>query len=121
MENTLLAVEKIVRNIIQQKMDKDAFVVVDQKVNDSQLPEAQTIFCGADGSPAPKNFSRSLQSSSSNVVAVVDRSADISAAAEAIVSARISFNGKSPYAPDVVRIPESAVFRYRHVIATGYC
>ena len=109
MGNTLLAAEKILRHIIQQKMDKDTFVLIDQRASGSQLSVAHTIFCSTDDNQAPEGFSRSLLSSSSNVVAVVDRSADISAAAETVIRARISFNGRSSYAPDVVLVNEFAM------------
>jgi acyl-CoA reductase-like NAD-dependent aldehyde dehydrogenase len=39
-------------------------------------------------------------------VAVVERDADIQEAAKAIVSARFSLRGRSPYAPDVVLVNE---------------
>lgn len=39
-------------------------------------------------------------------VAIVDRSADIEAAAKAITTARFSFGGCSPYAPDLVLVNE---------------
>lgn len=39
-------------------------------------------------------------------VAIVDRSADIEAAAKAITAARFSFGGYSPYAPDLVLVNE---------------
>ena len=40
------------------------------------------------------------------VLAVVDRSANIAAAAKAIVSSRCSFQGTSPYAVDIVLVNE---------------
>lgn len=40
------------------------------------------------------------------VVAVVDRTADVEAAARAIVRARFGFAGRSPYAPDLVLVNE---------------
>lgn len=39
-------------------------------------------------------------------MAIVDRSADIEAAAKAITTARFSFGGYSPYAPDLVLVNE---------------
>lgn len=45
-------------------------------------------------------------SSTSRCVAIVDRSADIDAAAKAITTARFSFGGSSPYAPDLVLVNE---------------
>lgn len=45
-------------------------------------------------------------SAKSRCVAIVDRSADIDAAAKAITTARFSFGGYSPYAPDLVLVNE---------------
>lgn len=39
-------------------------------------------------------------------MAIVDRSADLDAAARAITTARFSFGGSSPYAPDLVLVNE---------------
>jgi aldehyde dehydrogenase (NAD+) len=47
-----------------------------------------------------------LVSSSGKVFAVVDRTADLSSAAEALVAARFSFGGTSPYAPDLILVNE---------------
>jgi acyl-CoA reductase-like NAD-dependent aldehyde dehydrogenase len=44
--------------------------------------------------------------SSARTVAVVDRTADLLKAAEALVTARFTFSGNSPYAPDVVFVNE---------------
>ncbi|KAL1891088.1 hypothetical protein Sste5346_007914 [Sporothrix stenoceras] len=42
----------------------------------------------------------------SRVVAIVERDADVKTAATALVRARFSFGGRSPYAPDVVLVSE---------------
>lgn len=47
-----------------------------------------------------------LVSSQGKVIAVVDRTADLPAAAEQLVAARFAFGGTSPYAPDVVLVNE---------------
>lgn len=47
-----------------------------------------------------------VSAASERTVAVVDRTADINEAARALVSARFAFDGKSPYAPDVVLVNE---------------
>ncbi|KJR86270.1 aldehyde dehydrogenase PutA [Sporothrix schenckii 1099-18] len=47
-------------------------------------------------------------SHTSRVVAIVERDADIAAAATALVRARLSFGGRAPYAPDVVLVSEWA-------------
>ena len=38
------------------------------------------------------------------MIAILDRTADVEAAAKAIVTARFSFQGTSPYAPDLVAV-----------------
>lgn len=43
------------------------------------------------------------------VLALVDRSADIVSAARSVVQARILFQGGSPYAPDIILVNEFAV------------
>jgi acyl-CoA reductase-like NAD-dependent aldehyde dehydrogenase len=54
-----------------------------------------------------QNLAKDLISSSTNrVIAFVDRTADIQAAAKAITTARFSFGGTSPYAPDLVLVNE---------------
>lgn len=40
------------------------------------------------------------------MIAIVDRTADVAAAAEQIITARFAFGGTSPYAPDVVLVNE---------------
>lgn len=40
------------------------------------------------------------------MIAIVDRTANLEEAAEALLTARFSFNGTSPYAPDVVLVNE---------------
>lgn len=47
-----------------------------------------------------------VSSPEARAIAIVDRSADIDAAAKAIVTARFSFQGMSPYAPDLVIVNE---------------
>jgi aldehyde dehydrogenase (NAD+) len=47
-----------------------------------------------------------LSSSKRKVIAVVDRAADLHAAAEHLVTARFAFGGTSPYAPDIVLVNE---------------
>jgi len=47
-----------------------------------------------------------VSSLKARAIAIIDRSADIDTAAKAIVTARFSFQGMSPYAPDLVIVNE---------------
>jgi hypothetical protein len=114
MQQRLLEVEKLLRSIVQQNMDKDAFVIVDQRPTEDKFYTEQIIIVAAD---QDRDFhsngpSKLLKSPSSRAVAVVDRSADISKAAKDIVRARFRFSGKSPYAPDLVLVNEFALEQF---------
>jgi aldehyde dehydrogenase (NAD+) len=50
-----------------------------------------------------------LAPSCRHVVGIVDRSADIASAAKHLVAARFTFNGTSPYAPDIVFVNEFVI------------
>jgi aldehyde dehydrogenase (NAD+) len=47
-----------------------------------------------------------LTSSRGSVVGIVDRTANLEEAAEALLTARFGFGGKSPYVPDIVLVNE---------------
>jgi acyl-CoA reductase-like NAD-dependent aldehyde dehydrogenase len=69
----------------------EEYVLVDQTLTSPHLtPRTNQVFS-------------SLQS---RTLAIIDRTADIDAAAKAIVTARFSFQGTSPYAPDLVIVNE---------------
>lgn len=53
-----------------------------------------------------ENVNDQRSKSSAKVVAVVDRTASISEAASACGMSRVSFNGRSVYAPDIVLVNE---------------
>lgn len=58
------------------------------------------------GAAAASPTTQLLSASTGRAVAVVDRTADVEAAARAIAKARFSFGGTSPYAPDLVLVHE---------------
>ena len=58
------------------------------------------------GHDSSKILSTQLMSPERKVVAIVDRTADLSSAAENLISARFAFGGTSPYAPDLVLVNE---------------
>ena len=73
-------------------------------VVDKSLLEAAVL---VDQTGATEPLSRRILSSSGGrAIAVVDRTADIEFAAKSITTARFSFGGTSPYAPDLVLVNE---------------
>lgn len=54
--------------------------------------------------------------SSTQAVTIVDRTADLTSAAEAIATARFAYGGNSPYAPDLVLVNEFVKSQFLHVL-----
>lgn len=50
---------------------------------------------------------------------MVDRTADVDEAAKALVSARLSFGGRSPYAPDLVLVNKVIENRFVNAVVLG--
>ncbi|KAF9733979.1 hypothetical protein PMIN06_005191 [Paraphaeosphaeria minitans] len=103
LENTPRALPSLLRSLLPKALQPDTFQIV------STLPQegAQSKFLSVlqETRTEQPNYTR-LVSSSGRILAVVDRTADLSSAAEALVTARFSFGGTSPYAPDLVFVNE---------------
>lgn len=92
--------------MLTKALDGNVFWVSDERVTDKEVLEKAVLVDQTDDG-GPVSLTRHLVSSSqARVVAVVDRSADVEAAAKAITTARFSFGGASPYAPDLVLVNE---------------
>ncbi|KAF3770720.1 hypothetical protein M406DRAFT_34412 [Cryphonectria parasitica EP155] len=103
--DTLLQTDNILRALLSQALNVDTFCIVKSIPDESVLNEAILVNQTSDG-PSTTLTSHLLSSNSSRCIAVVDRSADLNAAAKAITTARFSFGGSSPYAPDLVLVNE---------------
>ncbi|GKU12663.1 unnamed protein product [Fusarium langsethiae] len=104
-ENSLRETPNLVLNLIEQSLDRDIFTVSAQPVT-SEAINTSHIFVSQNGSAGPILRNHLVSDPKAPVVAFVERDADISAAAQALVSSRFSLQGKSPYAPDVVFVNE---------------
>ncbi|TKA76331.1 hypothetical protein B0A49_02688 [Cryomyces minteri] len=85
LENTLREVPNLLSRLLKDALDGDTFAIASSRVEDAHF------------------LARCLQA---RVIAVVDRTANLEEAAKALVTARFSFGGKSPYAPDCVLVNE---------------
>lgn len=86
-------------------MDADIFAVATSPLN-SSIHKERTISVRQTVNAACPSSHELVSPANTSVVAVVDRSADIKAAASEIIQARSSFCGRSPYAPRVVFVDE---------------
>ena len=83
----------MVKKLLENSLDHSTIAFVSSSMADGDLgPNHIRLYQDAD--------------QSSKTVAVVDRTADINCAAEALAAAQFSFAGQSPYAPDVVLVNE---------------
>ncbi|CAI7596982.1 unnamed protein product [Penicillium pancosmium] len=101
---TTLVLPGILRNILPDALDHDTFTIVSQRPDLSFMNKA--LLVSQLSSDAPNGM---ISPASSRTVAVVDRTAKINEAAEALVAARFAFGGRSAYAPDVVLVNEFAM------------
>ncbi|RMJ27119.1 Aldehyde dehydrogenase family [Aspergillus sp. HF37] len=91
--NTLRAIPVLIRNILESSLDRNIIALVTSSATDEDL--------------GPHHIRLRQDSERPGIVAaIVDRTADTTRAAEAIVAARFGFGGRSPYAPDVVLVNE---------------
>ncbi|CAD0010906.1 unnamed protein product [Aureobasidium pullulans] len=105
-ENSLRSLPAILRNTLKSALDNDTFDIAQQPVQDASFLSGclQIVQDGSvDGAAAQNQL---VSKAGSITAAIVDRTANLDETAKALVNARFSFNGKSPYAPDVIFINE---------------
>jgi hypothetical protein len=87
-------VPALIRNVVESSLDRSTVAFVTSPATDDDL------------SPHHIRLRQDTDTAELVVVAVVDRTADLAGAADALVAARFGFGGRSPYAPDVVLVNE---------------
>ncbi|KAH7016424.1 Aldehyde/histidinol dehydrogenase [Microdochium trichocladiopsis] len=103
--NSLLETPKLVFELIAAALDKDVFAVVHDAVSSEDIGHRNLRV--VQNSPASDSTGQTILSDpSAHTVAIVERDADIQAAADALIAARFSLGGRSPYAPDLVLVNE---------------
>lgn len=105
LSDTLLQTDSVLRSLLPQALNVNTFSIVKSIPDQSTVDEAILVDQTGDG-PARTLTSQLLSSANARCIAIVDRTADIEAAAKAITTARFSFGGSSPYAPDLVLVNE---------------
>ncbi|KAK8047746.1 hypothetical protein PG996_015810 [Apiospora saccharicola] len=108
LQDTLLQIDSVLRKLLPAALDINTFCLT-KTITDSSILETAVLVDQTSASSSSTNRSLTNQlisSTSTRTVAIVDRTADIQAAAKAITNARFSFGGTSPYAPDLVLVNE---------------
>ncbi|CAK4034594.1 ALDH-like protein [Lecanosticta acicola] len=105
LENNLHSLSSLLRRVLSASLDADVFAVASAPVKDAAFLSKSLCVLqnGADGIP---RINQITTPAAAPVVAVVDRTADLTLAARELVAARFAFGGTSPYAPDIILVNE---------------
>jgi len=115
---TLSEVGSLLRKILRKALDTDTFAILETRTDNTEFFNSCTQVWGvAISQLQTPSFKQIISPSNARVVAVVDRSADLESAASALVRARFSFAGRSPYGPDLVLVNEFVVDEFRSKVA----
>ncbi|KAL5351162.1 hypothetical protein ACLOAV_003013 [Pseudogymnoascus australis] len=101
-QNTMLNVDSVLKDLLPKALDPDTFCIINATLNSQENMFLVDQTAKSSVSPA----SQLSSNSSARVIAIVDRDADIEYAAKTIVKARFSFQGTSPYSPDLIIVNE---------------
>lgn len=105
LEDTLLHLDSVLRDVLTRSLNQNVFCIT-KKITDQSLLDS-AILVDQTGNPSGvTRASHLVSANTARTVAVVDRTADIEAAAKSITAARFGFGGQSPYAPDLVLVNE---------------
>ncbi|KAJ5266529.1 hypothetical protein N7478_009337 [Penicillium angulare] len=98
---TTMALPVLLRKILTDALDHDTFAITTERPDSSFLNKALIVTQTSTEIPNAQ-----ASPSTSRTVAVVDRTAKVTDAAQALVAARFALGGRSPYSPDVVLVNE---------------
>ncbi|KAL4914079.1 Aldehyde/histidinol dehydrogenase [Aspergillus aurantiobrunneus] len=104
-KNTM-ALPALLRQILPQALDADTFAIAEERPDAVFLDKVLVVAQASTSSPPQRSI---VSPVTARTVAVVDRTTDVPAAAQALVAARFAFGGRSTYSPDVVLVQEFAL------------
>lgn len=100
-----MALPALLRRLLPGALDHDTFAITGQRPDAAVLSKVFMVV-QSDSADAVNGL---ISPAGARTVAVVDRTGNISEAAEALVTARFALGGRSPYSPDVVLVHEFAM------------
>lgn len=106
MENSLRALPKLLKGLLQGALDSETFDITQQEVTDAAILDNCILVNQDLASTKTLAHNQLVSNTSIPLIAVVDRTADLEEAAKALTNARFSYGGRSPYAPDLVLVNE---------------
>lgn len=98
----MLNVDTVLKDLLPKSLDPDTFCIMN-----ASLYSQEHVFLVDQTTKNNLSSENQLSSNSSaRAIAIVDRYANIENAAKTIVKARFSFQGTSPYSPDLIIVNE---------------
>ena len=91
--------------ILRKSLDPDSFAIAIGSIP-SSISESVSLEIQQDIQMVGPPLMSQIISPCSRVIAVVDRTANYEEAAQALIAARFSYRGRSPFAPDIVLVNE---------------
>lgn len=100
--DTMLNVDSVLKDILPKSLDPDTFCII----NATLYSQEHVFLVDQTARSNVSSVDRLCSNYSARAIAIVDRDADIEFAAKTIVKARFSFQGTSPYSPDLIVVNE---------------
>lgn len=116
LENTVQRTPALLRQVITESLDQDAFGVVSSRAPSEFLARCVVV----DQKPGSNNnlsAERVLLSPEYRNIALVDRTGDAKLAAREIIASRLMFGGASSYAVDLVLVNEFVEGDFREALS----
>lgn len=111
---TLSEINSLLRKILPQALDSDTFTILDSALGDADFLNSCIQVLPTSSKDAKATVL--VSPSESRAVGIVDRSCNLKLAASALVTARFSFGGHSPYAPDLVLVNEFVLDEFSDLV-----
>ncbi|KAJ9653753.1 hypothetical protein H2198_007100 [Neophaeococcomyces mojaviensis] len=106
LQQTVSKLGAFLKKLLLDALSPQTFAVVEQWPFDEEFKGKYCIELNGRETQSAVTTSKQMRTHSNRVAVVVDRSADIKAAARECVKARFGFGGQSAYAPDIVLVNE---------------
>ncbi|KAL1305027.1 hypothetical protein AAFC00_003926 [Neodothiora populina] len=104
-ENTVRSLPNALRKALRV-LDNDTFGIIQQPLADADKSAISLEVVQSSQVTSNSRTDQIVSGQNRRTVAVVDRTADMEKAAEALLFARFGYCGQSPYAPDIVLVNE---------------
>jgi aldehyde dehydrogenase (NAD+) len=113
LENNTRALPTLLRKLLPESLESDIFTIISTTPSSGYLSSCLHVNQRLDNYQS--TYSQ-LVSTNRRVIAVVDRTGDLNAAADDLVTARFAFGGTSPYAPDLVLVNEFVMKKFMELV-----